>query len=171
MDNMSLIVFEKTGHVLGAFTRTADPEGTVTAEDVVGDGLALRDPDTGDDLVSVQPQHLTVQTIDRRDDVIVSHRSYVLEDGVATERSALAAATALQYGGSTLTLTLPNAPSEDIEAWVQIEDDQSQPVVLSVEIFSSGTQGTASLTLTPGDYGVLVLVPGYRALVGSLTVT
>ena len=45
---MSLIVFEKTGHVLGAFTRTADPEGEISTEDLVGDGLLLRDAGSGE---------------------------------------------------------------------------------------------------------------------------
>jgi hypothetical protein len=169
MLKMSLIVYGATGHVLGAFTRAGDPEGAVTAEQVVGDGLLVRDPDTGETLLTVAPQHLEVKSVDRRDDVILAYRDYVLEDNVPVE--TLSTTGVVTYvAPSTLKITLPSAAPRDLKAWVQIEDGMPQPIVTPVDIVKGDTVGSAVVTLTPGDYNVLALVPGFRTLIFVLTV-
>ena len=169
MQKMSVIYVEKTGHVLGAFTRTADAESEPPAEDVAGAALLLRDPDTGRQMFSVGSQHLKVKNVDRNDDVIVSHQSYVLEDDVPAEKPELTFASAFGYTRPTLTVTVTAAPAEDVKAFVQFEDGMNDPIVVWVDILSGATSGDATVTLAPGTYDILMLVPGYRTLVDSDT--
>lgn len=172
MAKMSLIVFGETGHVLGVFTRTADPEGATTAEQVVGDGLVLREPGSGDPRVRVREQHLKVETIDHRDEVILSHGDYVFEDGVPMERAEISGGGGVAYDRTTktLTVTVTNSLAEDGEAWVQIENDQDEPIVIPVEMAAGTNSGTSLATLAPGEYGVLVLAPEHRTFLGTLSV-
>jgi hypothetical protein len=169
-DKMSLILFDKTSHVLGAFTRAVDSGGDSTPQDVAGDGLILRDASSGAEMAHVPPQLLKVMSIDRRDDVILRFRNYVVDDGVAQEKGAITTAAPLAYAAGTLTLKIQNAAPKDLEAWVQLEDGVSQPIVLKVDIVETDTDGTAPVTLSPGDYNALVLVPGYASLLFKLTV-
>lgn len=173
MEKMSLIYVEKTGHVLGAFTRTSDSESEPAAEAVVGTALLLRDPDSGKQLFGVGSQHLKVKNVDRNDDVILSHRDYVLEDDAPAEKGALVFASVVKYTKPTLTIELTTSPAEDIKVLVQIEDGTSQPVLVTVDVAPDTTPpatGTATVTLAPGTYNTLALVPGYRALIGSIVV-
>ena len=173
MEKMSLIYVEKTGHVLGAFTRTADAESEPAAEAVVGTALVLRDPDTGKQLFSVGSQHLKIKNVDRNDDVILSYRDYVLEDDAPAEKGTLTFASVVTYVKPTLTISLATSPAEDIKVLVQIEDGTSQPITVTVEVAPVTTApatGTTIVTLAPGTYNTLALVPGYRALIGTIVV-
>ncbi len=170
MTRMSLIVFEKTGHVLGAFTRAAAPDGAVTAAQIAGDALTLRDPDTGDDLFHVPAQCLGVHTIDRQDDVITSHRDYVLKDGIALERADPNTAPSFDSTAKELTVTLDAAATEKVVAYAQVEADGEPAKVVPIEIPAAAVNGLVQLTLTPGStYQLLALIPGYRAQFLSFT--
>ncbi len=171
MDKMTLIVFAETGHVLGAFTRTADPEGAVEAAAVVGDGLLIRDADSGGRLLTVEPQHLAVEIVDREDRVLLAHHRYAVVDGDPQEQPAQTGAPVVLDGMEVkLTPGLPGGGApEDLEAWVQVQGPGIEPVVAKVKIESGDVDGTASMTLPPGPepYDVLALVPGFRAFVGK----
>lgn len=168
MDKMSLIVLQKLGHVLGAFTRTADDATDLKAKDVVGEELLVRDEATGDTLVRIPEQHLEVKPADRRDDVILAHRRYVLVDGLPEEKPSVTAAPAWIAG--VLTITLPSPPANDGKAWVEIDNGQTEPTILTIDLTTAASTGTAPVTLSNGEYGILVAAPGYRAYVGHLTV-
>lgn len=168
MDQMGLIVFAKTGHVLAAFTRAIDPAGALTADNVVGSALFVRDPDSAEEMAHVEPQHLAVKIVDRRDDVLLLHRRYIVEEGLPVQGSA--ATLSLSYADPVLTVDIGVNPSDDIEAWLQLEDGVSQPIVASVEIPAAGTSGDVELTLTPGtEYRALVLAPGFAAATETFT--
>ena len=172
MDKMSLIVFVKTGHVLGAFTRAAAPEAALEPAEVAGEGIWVRDVTTGERLLTVEPQYLAVETTDRRDTVLLAHRRFVLVDGLPQEQGT--SLTGLTLSATTLTLTLPANASEDLEAWVQVEGGPTgDRIVTKVEIPSG--QGntpviTQQLTLAPGDYAILALVPGFLTWISRDTV-
>jgi hypothetical protein len=169
MEKMSVIVYAATGHVLGAFTRAIDPEGTLTADQVVGAALLVRDPESGNDIAHVEPQHLAIALVDRRDDLLLLHRRYVLADGVPAEQAVLTSAPPIEHANGTLTITLDRAPADDAIVWVQLEDGVSQPIVVSVEVSAAAKTGSALVTLTPNvSYNALVLAPGYQPLTASL---
>jgi hypothetical protein len=168
MDKMSLIVFKDSGHVLGAFTRTVDPEGAIAAQQVAGDAIVVRDPDTGDDLFHVSSARLAIQTIDRRDDAILLYRQFVFKDGLAAEMPAITAAGAT-YAAGVLNVTLDNNVTGNTKVWVQLEAADQTPILVAVDIPDGLNSGDATVTLTPGvTYDVLVLAPGYRAHVQQI---
>ena len=45
-EKMQVIFFKHTSHALAAFTRTADPEGKPSIENLVGDGIEARNKAT-----------------------------------------------------------------------------------------------------------------------------
>lgn len=169
-EQMSLIYFEKTGHVLGAFTRTSDSESEPSAEDVVGDALLVRDPGDGQLLFSVGSQHLKVKNTDRIDSVLLAHRDYVLVDDAPEEGDKITASPAYDPTTQKLTVTLPASPLEDVTVSIQIEDGTSQPILVSVDIPTTTASGAATLSLATGTYNVLVLAPGYRVYIDTVTV-
>lgn len=172
MDKMSVIYVEKTGHVLGAFTRTADSKSEPAAEAVVGSALLLRDPDDGELLFSVGLQLLKVKNVDLNDGLLLAHRDYVLKDGLPQEGDVLTG-TPVAYDNTdnTVDVTLPANPPKDITVSVQIEDGLSQPIVVAIDIPMTTNTGSTPVTLAPGTYDALVLAPGYRAYFGTITVT
>ncbi len=172
MNKMSLITFEATGHVLGAFTRTADPEGDVQAADVVGDELLLRDPDTGATVLRVPASQLLVETVDRLDQVILLHRSYVVEDGLPLEQGNELNAGAVTYNSANneIEVALPFNYTEDTEGWIVTDDLSTPPVIRKVAFAAATSPGTAAASLQPGDYGALVVAPGFKAFVEFFTV-
>lgn len=169
MEKMALVVFAETGHVLGALTRTADPEGALTPEDVVGDAFLIRDPDTGDRLLNVSARHLGVEIVDRDRQVLLLPRPFVLVDGLPDEPPEIAAG-AVTHDGTQVTVTLSAAVTEDIEAWLQFEAVGEEPALRKVGIPAGSAVGQENLTLTPGDYTVLLLAPGYRTFVDQVVV-
>lgn len=163
MDKMSLIVFEKTGHVLGAFTRDAAPEAAVEPAEVAGEGVWIRDAESGERLFTVEPQHLKVETVDRRDAVLLAHLRFAMVDGLPQENVVISGIvlTATQITVQTGSL----APAE-IKAWVQVEGGPGgDRVVLQVTIPQNTNFGNAAVTFNPGDYRVLALVPGFRTFI------
>jgi hypothetical protein len=164
MTRMSLIVFEKTGHVLGAFTRAANPDGAVTAAQIAGEALTVRDADSGADLFHVPASLLTVKTIDRVDDVITSHRNYVLKDGLAVEKGDPATGTGYNNATKAIDVKLAVSTTEKLVVYAQVETDGEPPKVIPLEIPAGDDEAHAMVTLTPGTvYQLLVLIPGYRA--------
>lgn len=171
MDKMSLIVFAKTGHVLGAFTRTAAPEAALEPAEVAGEGVWIRDVASGSRLLTVEPQHLKVETVDRRDAVLLAHRRFILVEGVTQEPPTMANVNSVTLSGTQLTITLGASPPEDVEAWVQVEGGPTgERAVVPVPILHTQNAVNATLSLSPGDYAILALVPGFRTFIGSDTV-
>ncbi|NOT27620.1 MAG: hypothetical protein HOP16_16155 [Acidobacteria bacterium] len=170
MTRMSLIVFEKTGHILGAFTRAANPDGAVTAAQVVGEALTVRHAENGSELFHVSASLLTVKTIDRVDDVITSHRNYVLKDGLAMEKGDPVTAPGYDSANKKLDVKLDANATEKLVAYAQVETEGEPPKVIPIEIPALDDEGHAPVTLTPGTiYQLLVLIPGYRAQFKSFT--
>ena len=169
MDKMSLIHFKDSGHVLGAFTRTVDPEGAIAAEQVAGDAIVVRDPDTGVDLFHIASARLAIATVDRRDDAILLFQRFVVKDGLAAEMPALTG-TVASYASGVLTITLNASVTGNAKVWVQLEEPGQTPILLAVDIPDGLATGDATVTLTPGvTFDVLVLAPGYRTHVQQIT--
>lgn len=160
MDKMTLIVFAETGHVLGAASRMADPEGERTAEQLVGDGLELRDPETGDLLLTVPAQHLEAKIVDRIQQTLLAPYDYVLEGEMAEQKEELATPVTLDISENEAKVDVPVPVLQPTKAWLLVGKPGDDPVLTSAEI--SGTSGSASLNISAGKYRVLALIPGYR---------
>lgn len=167
---MDVLIVPSTGHILAAATR-GDPSGP--APDVaalVGSGLLFRDPVTGATQLTLAAQHLAVQSIDERDDVLLSARRFVLEDNLP-ELGDQPAAAPLTLNGATISVGIPAPAPEGGEiVWVYIEGGP-QPIVQRVEVPHTATTGSEPLLLPPGTYRALVLAPGCESLVVERTVT
>ena len=89
MDKMTLLVFGETGHVLGAVTRTSQPDVPPDPPEVVGDALILRNGETGETQIRVSADRLKAEVVDRRDQVMLNTRAYVVESGLVEEQDPL----------------------------------------------------------------------------------
>lgn len=172
MEKMGLIVFAKTGHVLGAFTRQGDPEGALDPEAVAGGGLRVRNQETGAGFLTVEPRHLTVEIVDRFDRVLLDWQRYVVEDKVPDDTGK--DVTSVTLDGTEVEVELPADATEDLEAWVQVEGGPTNERIVQKVMIPSGTgsssPATDPLPLSAGEYLVLVLVPGHRAEITRITV-
>ena len=169
MEKMSLAVFGETGHVLGALTGKGELSNV--ASDLVGESLQIREPVTGEILLSVEASRLKVELVDRQDQALLAARKYALVDGVPEEQGNI---SSLTLTGSQIQLTLPDDTTQDLEAWVQVEGGgTSVRIVRKIEIprgHPKATPVTEALSLDSGDFGVLAMVPGYHAWTGRVTV-
>ena len=78
-DKMQVLFTKQTGHVLAAFTRTADPEGKPKVSDLTGgNGLLVRNEDT---TIFVAPETLDVSVVDLDAGVFFSPRDFVVGGG------------------------------------------------------------------------------------------
>jgi hypothetical protein len=168
---MSVIHVDKTGHVLCAFTRTSDPESEPDVETVVGSALPLRDPETGDELLSLSVDLLKATNVDLNDSVLLVPRNYVLVDKVPQEGTTLTNAPTYDPATKELKVALNGPVTESVTVTVYVEGGAAQGLPpLSVDIVAPASDGVATVTLAAGDYHVLALAPGYRASLTELTV-
>ena len=167
---MDLLVAPSTGHILAAALRNNTAGPTPDAAALVGAGLLLRDPENGDTLITLPPEHLAVQSVDLRDDVLLTARNFELVDNLPELKNELVA-TALALDGTNITVTVDDpAPEGGTIVWVYIEGGV-QPIVQKVEIAKTLTTASEPLALPPGDYRALVLPPGYRLEIVEISVT
>ncbi|HYP27456.1 MAG TPA: hypothetical protein VE262_12125 [Blastocatellia bacterium] len=84
---MQVLFVKQTGHVLAAFTRTADPEGAPNITDLIGSGLLVRNtttlaaPSPGGEILVVPPEPLNVAVVDYDPDVFISPLDFVAGGG------------------------------------------------------------------------------------------
>jgi len=164
---MDLIVAGPENHVLAAAVRRDGSGAAPDARALVGDGLPIRNPATGDTLVTVLAEQLKVQSADLRDDLLMDARGFVIDNGLP-EPGVAPAGTPVQLNGTTITVTLPySAPSSGATVWVYIAGGQ-QPIVHQIQV-TSAFSASEPLPLPPGPYGILVLAPKVRAAVATIT--
>lgn len=167
---MDLITFAQSEHILAAFTRQDSSGPQPDAADLVGDGLLLRDPVSGDTLVTLPADQLAVKTVDLREDVLLTARRFSLRDNLP-EQDPQPGPNPVQLDGMLVTVVSPNPAPRDLEAWVYIEGSAGlEPILHKVEIAETTLQGSENLMLPPGDYRVLALLPGYQPALVRLNV-
>lgn len=158
---MDLITFAATGHVLAAAVRQDTSGAQPDAAALVGDGLLLRDPASGDIRVTLPPVYLAVQSADLREDVLLTARRFQMMDNLPEVAPATLGAAPVTLTANKVTVTLPANAQSDLAAWVYI-DGGAQPVVQQVQIPSGSPSNFETLSLPAGSYHALVLVPGYE---------
>jgi hypothetical protein len=109
-DKMQVLFVKQTGHVLAAFTRTADPEGKPQVSDLAGSGLFVRNRLTdsttvtsGGETLVVPPDALDVAVVDYDPGVFTAPIGFVAGGG----RVARLGAEVIQFNAAT---TSPPAP-------------------------------------------------------------
>jgi hypothetical protein len=162
-EKMDLIVAGPDRHVLAAALRHNKAGGDPTASDLVGDGLRLRDPETGDTIVTVPAEELSLVQADLREDVLLTARNFALVDNLP-EESASPHGTPITLSGSTITVNLPAPATEDTNVWAFIEGGP-QPIVHKLTVAATTSTSSEPLQLPSGSYRALVLATGVRAAV------
>ena len=166
---MDLILAGPAGHILAAGTRQDLKGPQPDAAALVGDGLRIRDPVSGETRLSVVAAQLSVSTIDLREDVVMMAPRFILVDGLP-EEGANPAATPAAFNGTTVTVNLPVAdPNNETTVWVYV-DGGPQPIVQKVQVAKGLTTKAEPLVLASGDYTALVLTPGCRAAIVETTI-
>jgi hypothetical protein len=156
-----------TGHVLGAVTVNGGPDRAPAVVDLVGDELPLRAtlPDGNLVEVPVRASRLNAAAIeDAPGDLFVTPLSFAVATGKALNQPA--PAPDVSFNGKTLTVTLQPAPAAATTALVLVSGDRGfqQPVAAGAATVK------IAVSLATGEYGVLVLVPGFAARLDRFTV-
>lgn len=180
---MTLVTIEANGHVLGVATRAGDPEGKLVPKDVTGEGLPIRNAQDGTVLLTVDPQYMKIETADFSDDILYGPLNYAFVNNQATLQTAppsvaapaqpliatLDTAKLLVNTGSALGLNVGD------KVWVQIENTSANfRRTYQDAAVADGADAKVqfNLNIPSGTYSVLLLVPGYRAvLLPSVSIT
>jgi hypothetical protein len=87
-DKMQVVFVKQTGHVLAAFTRTADVEGKPPVGALTGNGLIIHNrkvvsatPSVGDETLLASPEALDIAVVDYDRDVFSNPRAFVAGGG------------------------------------------------------------------------------------------
>ena len=78
-DKMTLLFVKHTGHILAAVTRSADPTGEISAEDLARGGLLVRGFN-GDTQFEVPSRELDVLTVDLDPALLLQPRAFVVDE-------------------------------------------------------------------------------------------
>jgi hypothetical protein len=156
-DKMTLLYVKQTGHVLGAVTREADPDGAITPQALAQGGLLVRGFSTNEQF-EVPPEQLNVLTVDLQEVVLLDPRGYVVDE----EEQSVGNLPGLTAPTVTLTpkdVTVALATASDVKVWVQIAGASlTQPQVVTGTIPAGGLSVVMQIeTLGPGQYQTLTL--------------
>jgi hypothetical protein len=171
-DKMTLLFVKHTGHILAAVTRSADPTGTISAEDLARGGLLVRGFD------STRPSHqfefevpsreLDVLTVDLEPALLLDPRAFFVDENKKVPMPVAGGSVPLpgvQLTATQVTVTPISTPpgstvSDDTKVWVQIiGGDLTQPLIATGTVPRG--QSNVAIPLVPlrtGDYDVLTFV-------------
>lgn len=166
---MDLIIAGPARHVLAAGVRQDVSGPQPDAAALVGDGLMIRDAVSGEMLLTVSAEHLAVQSVDLRDDVLMMAREFFLVENLP-EQGVAGAAVPVALNGSTIVVNIPSAaPVGGTKVWVYVSG-AAQPIVHQLQVLEAATTASEPLVLASGDYCALVLAPGCRAEIVETTI-
>jgi hypothetical protein len=170
-DQMTLLFVKHTGHILAAVTRSADPMGKISAEDLARGGLLVRGFN-GDTQFEVPSRELDVLTVDLEPALLLQPRAFFVDEnkkvlmpvpgGIENKVSEV------KLSATDVTVTpLHGSVPEDTKVWVQITGgDLTQPLIATGTVPTGGT--AVALPLIPlhaGLYDVLTFVATLPLLV------
>jgi hypothetical protein len=193
-DKMQVLFVKQTGHVVAAFTRSADPEGKPDVELLVGSGATVRRAKKllpsadGGETFSVPANSLDVAVVDFRSDTFTAPLNFAVGGGVVVELAetpAINPLTITSVTSNAITIDLGSIAGEDVKVWVQIEEAspatpgaQVERRVVAGVVEHTKSTATLNLTIQPGGTpasipkrpcNVMVLVAAYRPLFESTT--
>jgi hypothetical protein len=170
---MDLIVLTETGHVLAGATRSQTSGPAPDIGSYVDEGLLLRDPQTGVQLMSIDASLLSIESVTRRDDVLMTARHFQLIDGLPEAQAELGVAVPVTLDGTDVTVTLPVGATtlEPIDCVIVVQGSiGGDPVVQRLRVEKGDVSSTESMPLASDKYAYLLLVSGYRQLADVLSV-
>jgi hypothetical protein len=176
MTNKMTVLFVKhTGHVLAAVTRSANPTGQISAENLARGGLLVRGF-AGNEQFKVPPEELDVLTTDFDSALLLQPRAFIIEDGQPVQTpngTNPAAISGVSLTSANVTVTLNSPVDEETKVWVQVDGGNLvEPRTADGKILIH-TQSTVLQiqTLDPGTYYLLTLVVDCLPDARSQTIT
>lgn len=163
MNKMNVVAFKSTNHVLGAATRSTQPDKALTVEEVAAHGIVLRGGVNAELQALIDKDHLTVALVDYDTRLVYRPHLFAVTDDMRVEQQDDAAGVSVALDGTKVTVTLPPpAPTGPVQAFVHVTGGAlAEPAVRAVTIVPPATAGTAGLVLAAGNYTVVILAPGY----------
>jgi hypothetical protein len=167
MNKMNVVAFKSTNHVLGAATRSTQPDRTLTVDDVVAHGILVRDSTDAGLQALIDKDQLKIALVDYDTRLIYRPQLFAVTDDLRVEQQIEAPATlTVALNGSTVTVTLPSPTTSDIQVFVHVTGGAlSEPAVRAVPILKPTAVGVAGLVLGSGHYTVVILAPGYTTMI------
>ena len=162
MDKMNVVAFKPTSHVLGAATRSTQPDKALTVEDVVAHGIVVRDSTNNGLRALIDKDQLKIALVDYDTRLFYRPQLFAVTDDLRVEQQDEAAGLAVVLNGSTVKITLPANTPSDIQVFVHVTGGAlTEPAVRAVPIPRNDDDGTVGLVLGSGVYTVVILAPGY----------
>ena len=169
-DKMTLIFVEKTGHALGVLTHAGNPEAKFEIRDLVGEGLPIRDPETGELWLTVETKWLKSDVFDLVGGALLEYDSYVVETNQPVFHSKLAP-TEVKLETTGVTVTSDQVIKKNEFVWVQVENSSGERIAQAQPGDDLNKVVKIGMALQPGDYRVLALVPGFGSIVFESTLS
>ena len=168
MENMNVINFASTGHILGVVTRTAQEGAPPMVEQVAPSGVSLRNIRGDNFRATIGAKQLAVTQVEYDSRVLYSPHLFALDGGLAEQQLSFVppAGPSATLDGVNLVITLPNAVVSDTEIFVHISGTiLNEPIVRSETMLDGSTStGNRPLQLSSGDYMIAIFVPGYATV-------
>lgn len=162
MNKMNVVAFKSTSHVLGAATRSTQPDKALTVEDVVAHGIVVRDCTNAGLQALIDKDQLKIALVDYDTRLIYRPQLFAVTDDLRVEQQDEAVALTVALNGSTVTVTLPAVTPSDIQVFMHVTGGAlSEPAVRAVPIARTTNVGSVGLVLGSGNYTVVILAPGY----------
>ncbi|HEX8184278.1 MAG TPA: hypothetical protein VF747_05995, partial [Blastocatellia bacterium] len=174
---MQILFVKQTGHVLAAFTRTADPEGKPSIEALAGDGLIFRNrkiptaTSMEGETFLIAPEMLDLAVVDFNTKVFVSPLDFAAGGGKAEPLGSLTPTT-VALAQDKLKISVGTPIVGDLKVWAQVVEvttgGDSKPVtrVMEGKIEKSPPPtppppppGTVELLLTITPGGTVASIP------------
>jgi hypothetical protein len=180
MVKMNIITFEETGHVLGAVTRTSQPETPLTAQQVAAGGFRLRLQGAigvENAPLNIPESEIKVQLVEYNSRALFRPHIFIHE-GVALNELPEYSKPDLSVSGNKLTVTLPGNTTALTVSCLIYRDNfpdvisavakapADRPTTAPVESESAATP----LTLPSGNYRAALFAPGFSLVVISFNV-
>ncbi len=174
-EQMNLISFLETGHVLAVVTCTSDPKTPPKIEDIVGDGLPVRDYKSGETQLIIEAPHLKVSSVELVKDLLVAPQHYALVNNLPVLQLPSTGGTIdITLSTTSVKVTFANTVPTDTEIWAQVEGGSNNDrftLLVGKRASTGPAEVTKNLQLQPGDYFAMALVPGYNPIIKKQTVT
>ena len=174
---MQLISHVESKHILAACTLVGD--GGTKIENLVGDGLPIRDAGNGKTRITLAAKHLEVTEVDLEMRVLRQPTAFILADGrpdavpvhLYVPPPPPPAPKLVVMDGNALTLNLGTAISSSLEVWAHVSGASlDETPAVKVSAFNSSGSASEPLVASPGTYQVLLLIPGKRIEITEVTV-
>ncbi|MDB5934412.1 MAG: hypothetical protein JWQ01_1756 [Massilia sp.] len=162
MNKMNVVAYKSTSHVLGAATRSTQPDKALTVEDVVARGIVVRDSENTGLQALIDKDLLKIALVDYDTRLLYRPQLFALTEDLRVEQQDEGGALTVVLDGALVTVTLPATTAGDIEVFVHVTGGAlTEPAVRAVPIADGTKVGKVGLVLGAGDYTVVILAPGY----------